>query len=724
VFLLTSDFASGPHIGNVEDLKLPMPVSYMKGFTSFTSLLSGVGGFDRICNIMEFSLSTPHYLNTTTPFSTLIHNQKHHSSFSPSSSATTSLSFSLKPTPPPLPNSENPTSSSPPSNQIRRPKTLKTTPSPSKPTSKIPSNPFRNLINPTHVPTAPIKSTTNINYHPFTDKLWLTSKLSPPPPPPPPPPQKENPEENRKPIKDAPRRIRICPKLSSSKRKNEVFDFFRQFGPIKNVILIKGHDSTERNAGFGFVIYGGSTAAKSAMKAVEFDGVEFHGRVLTVKLDDGRRLKEKTEERTRWIEGNDGVEYRSNWHKERDSSRKELRKIMDTEPENWQAIVGFFERIKKRRIWPDGEVLCKARGHACARETFESMRARGIEPTSHVYTSLIHAYAVGRDMEEALSCVRKMKEEGIEMSLVTYGIMVGGFAKVGNADQTCNMNRAEALVRDMEEAGIDAPIDIYHTMMDGYTMIGNEDKCLVVFERLKIGKVSKALEISKLMESASIKHNVKTYSMLINGFLKLKDWANAFAVVEDLVKDGLKPDIVLYNNIITAFCGMGNMNRAVRTVKEMQRERHRPTSRTFMPIIHGFARAGEMRRALEIFDMMRMSGCIPTVHTFNALVLGLVEKRQMEKAVEILDEMTLAGISPDEHTYTTIMHGYASLGDTGKAFEYFTKLRNEGLELDVYTYEALLKACCKAGRMQSALAVTKEMNAQKFEEHLCVQHIN
>lgn len=48
--------------------------------------------------------------------------------------------------------------------------------------------------------------------------------------------------------------------------------------------------------------------------------------------------------------------------------------------------------------------------------------------------SLIHAYAVGRDMEEALSCVRKMKEEGIELSLVTYSILVGGFARIGNVE--------------------------------------------------------------------------------------------------------------------------------------------------------------------------------------------------------------------------------------------------------------------------------------------------
>ena len=84
------------------------------------------------------------------------------------------------------------------------------------------------------------------------------------------------------------------------------------------------------------------------------------------------------------------------------------------------------------------------------------------------------------------------------------------------------MERAEALVREMEEESIDALIDIYHAMMDGYTMIGNEEKCLIVFERLKecgfipsvinygclinlypkIGKVSKALEVSKMMVCA------------------------------------------------------------------------------------------------------------------------------------------------------------------------------------------------------------------------------
>ncbi|CAN6562147.1 unnamed protein product [Malus baccata var. baccata] len=72
------------------------------------------------------------------------------------------------------------------------------------------------------------------------------------------------------------------------------------------------------------------------MKAVQFDGVEFHGRVLTVKLDDGRRLKDKTDERARWLEGYDGVEYRSQWHKERESSRN---------PRIGKQLFGFLREL-------------------------------------------------------------------------------------------------------------------------------------------------------------------------------------------------------------------------------------------------------------------------------------------------------------------------------------------------------------------------------------------
>lgn len=101
--------------------------------------------------------------------------------------------------------------------------------------------------------------------------------------------------------------------------------------------------------GFGSVIYSGPTVEQDAMNTVEFNGIEFHGGLLTVKIDDGRRMKAKTEGRARWVEGKEGNgdEYKSKWHEEREGSTREFRKDLETHPENWQAVVRMFERIKK-----------------------------------------------------------------------------------------------------------------------------------------------------------------------------------------------------------------------------------------------------------------------------------------------------------------------------------------------------------------------------------------
>lgn len=130
-------------------------------------------------------------------------------------------------------------------------------------------------------------------------------------------------------------------------KKNEFAEYFRQFGPIQNVILIKAYNHTDRNLGFGFVIYGGPDAATSAIKAVEFDGVDFHGRILTVKLDDGRKSKARAQQRDRWVGGHDGVEFPSKWHQHRETSRLDFKRIIETQPDNWQAVVRAFERIHK-----------------------------------------------------------------------------------------------------------------------------------------------------------------------------------------------------------------------------------------------------------------------------------------------------------------------------------------------------------------------------------------
>lgn len=172
-------------------------------------------------------------------------------------------------------------------------------------------------------------------------------------------------------------------------RKPEIAEFFRQFGPLEKVELVRGHDDPERNVGFCFLYYGGDDPEAAAGRAVEVDGVEFRGKLLTVRLDDGRKGRARAEERARWVEAGVVREASSPWHKGREDACREFRRVLESRPEDWQAVVSAFERIPKpsRREFGLMVVYYAKRGDKHhARATFENMRARGIEPNAFVFT--------------------------------------------------------------------------------------------------------------------------------------------------------------------------------------------------------------------------------------------------------------------------------------------------------------------------------------------------
>jgi len=168
----------------------------------------------------------------------------------------------------------------------------------------------------------------------------------PPPPPPPEPEQEQEAAALRQ--EDFRQKGKVfVGNLPLWAGKPEITEFFRQFGPLEKVELVRGHDDPERNVGFCFLYYGGDDPEAAAGRAVEVDGVEFRGKSLTVRLDDGRKGRARAEERARWVEAGVAREARSPWHKGREDACREFRRVLESRPEDWQAVVSAFERIPK-----------------------------------------------------------------------------------------------------------------------------------------------------------------------------------------------------------------------------------------------------------------------------------------------------------------------------------------------------------------------------------------
>lgn len=129
--------------------------------------------------------------------------------------------------------------------------------------------------------------------------------------------------------------------------KETIRKYFRQFGPIENIVLIRSLDDPEKSRGFCFVYYGGPDPAGSAVRAVELDGAEFHGNVLIVRLDDGRREKNRQQERENWVENGRSRTQRSQWHEERENASTAFRICVEKGTSSLQQVTAAFQKINR-----------------------------------------------------------------------------------------------------------------------------------------------------------------------------------------------------------------------------------------------------------------------------------------------------------------------------------------------------------------------------------------
>ncbi|XP_048530296.1 pentatricopeptide repeat-containing protein At5g04810, chloroplastic-like [Triticum urartu] len=142
---------------------------------------------------------------------------------------------------------------------------------------------------------------------------------------------------------------------------------------LDKVELVRTHDDPELNAGFCFLYIHGHRAR---------DGARGEGRrgVLPGHVAHGaaRRREEGVEDRARWVDHGQGKEAPSPWHHGRDEACCEFRRVVESRPEDWQAIVSAFERIPKvggfslgQDLRPSASTLLGRRRHGrqgcCAR---------------------------------------------------------------------------------------------------------------------------------------------------------------------------------------------------------------------------------------------------------------------------------------------------------------------------------------------------------------------
>ena len=116
-----------------------------------------------------------------------------------------------------------------------------------------------------------------------------------------------------------------------------------------------------------------------------------------------------------------------------------------------------------------------------ATELFEEARRLGVRPHEYMFNTYISRLSRARKTEQALAVFAEFKERGLVPTMVTYGAILSGCARVGD---TVN---AEALFHEMITSGCGVPrIPPFNTMMQMYVHVKpNRERALHYFSLLK-----------------------------------------------------------------------------------------------------------------------------------------------------------------------------------------------------------------------------------------------
>lgn len=270
------------------------------------------------------------------------------------------------------------------------------------------------------------------------------------------------------------------------------------------------------------------------------------------------------------------------------------------------------------------------------------MRPAAVEPDVVTYNTLASAYAKNDETWRAEELVVvEMARARLRTSERTWGIIVGGYCREGRLEE------ALRCVRQMKDAGVGPNVIVFNTLLKGF---------------LDANDAAAAADVLGLMEQFGIKPDIVTYSHQLNALSSLGHMARCAKVFDRMLEAGIEPDPQVYSILAKGYVRAQQPGKAEELLQQMGRLGVRPNVVTFTTVISGWCSVADMDNATRVYDKMRGAGVRPNLRTFETLIWGYSEQKQPWKAEKVLQMMKDAGVRPKQSTYSLVADAWKAVG--------------------------------------------------------------
>jgi pentatricopeptide repeat protein len=311
---------------------------------------------------------------------------------------------------------------------------------------------------------------------------------------------------------------------------------------------------------------------------------------------------------------------------------------------------------------------------------------QGFAHDSRTYNSMMSILAKTRQFETMVSVLEEMGTKGL-LTMETFTIAMKAFAAAKER------KKAVGIFELMKKYKFKIGVETINCLLDS-------------LGRAKLGKEAQVL-FDKLKERFT--PNMMTYTVLLNGWCRVRNLIEAARIWNDMIDHGLKPDIVAHNVMLEGLLRSMKKSDAIKLFHVMKSKGPCPNVRSYTIMIRDFCKQSSMETAIEYFDDMVDSGLQPDAAVYTCLITGFGTQKKLDTVYELLKEMQEKGHPPDGKTYNALIKLMANQKMPEHGTRIYNKMIQNEIEPSIHTFNMIMKSYFVARNYEMGRAVWDEM---------------
>lgn len=353
--------------------------------------------------------------------------------------------------------------------------------------------------------------------------------------------------------------------------------------------------------------------------------------------------------------------------------------------------------------------LCKTGHLKDAISLLDSLNRHDIQASHETYICLLQECINTRAFPEGKLVHANMMKNGFVLDMFLGNILIKMYAKCGKVTDS----------RPVFEKMHDRNILTWTMMIGGYAKLGNAEEAFKLFwqmesEKLKPNKITflsilracTTLEHGKQVHAYIIQSGLESDSFLRSNLIDMYAKCGNLGYARQVFDQMPERDVIVWNSMIAGYAQHGHSNEALILFLQMQLEGVEADEVTFSSIIKACVSLGALKQGKQIHCHVTRSTTNSTLVTENALIDMYAKCGNFENAIGVFLEMA----QRDVISWTAMIAGCAQHGHFEQAFKLFWQMQKGGVSPDQIAYVSVLKACASMG----ALELGQEIHAHSI----------